>query len=1129
MKKSFKRFIVLLLVVCMTVGMYDSRYASAAGASKSQIVKSGGTKFYNEAGEEVSASALGQNGAVVGLSKEIEGTTLENEFDITLTVQTNLEQEKNWVIKTVPDSAVVLTIDVSLTMYNQQMNNQRYLAVAKEKALAFVEQYRETAKYEGTDEYSDAKRMLAIAVFDTEARVQLQWIDVNPKNCSEADWKKVTDTINNINVRSTSNSSNDVCTNFDGGLILTRNLLKQSSIDKAHSFAIIMSDGAPTVTVSGDTNTVGTISSTFYTGQGYQNAHAGGGWTHPKEVENNLTYLRGVANQANVTIMGLGDRMAEELFNYIITGKNNVTGVSNGSVPAELRGKKNAFDYVEPLKSKGYSGDAIMALDTGDWMSILASSVGGRYVSASNASGVQNAFDSIMSSIAQVNKEQTIVTTAWNATDPVSANSYTPYVEFLGFYSDASGYQFGDTAITNTPDGDTAAYTNGAISWDLKESTSVDTNNAHTYSMKYRVRLKNESADFETGKDYITNGVTTFTYQTVENNTFGEVKTGYFPIPEIEGYLGEINFVKVDENGKGLAGAEFTLVHKADCDCHDVNIKNVVKVSDENGNVSFKAIPSGHVYTLTETAAPKGYVNAGKSYNVVVAYGITTINGASTMGNVVNNSMGKLVISKDVTGVRTEEEFEAGAFTIEVTGPNGYSKELKLPVEKDGELEWSVTLNNLAAGQYSVKETAAAGTGNGYSVEASYMVHGASAQVGTIAVEDTKTSFLTVVNEYTYVPNGVEVTVAKVWDDANDQDGKRPDAVKFAMYVGEDKVQEIVVETPDAEDPNRFTAQFVYDAYKHSGEVRAEEIGHFIGDLYIPGMPEGYRATVSEDQLTITNTYVPEETEIVVQKVWGEGTEGKEQAVTVILKANDQEVGRKEISVPGEEETDLLENWNVTFENLPKFENGELIYYSVEEVALGENWYSEVTSEGNVWTVTNTYVEDVPEVTAHTVSKVWVDDNNRSGKRPSTIVVRLRQDGTNYGAPVVLNAANSWTYTWEDLPVDHVYTAYEVSVPSGYRASATSGVVQTILTNTLIVEEPTEPEESPTVIIPNERPPLADKVDLDDGTMTILDEEVPLAEAPKTGDTSTALIATIVMAGIGLLIMERKEKAEENE
>ena len=80
-----------------------------------------------------------------------------------------------------------------------------------------------------------------------------------------------------------------------------------------------------------------------------------------------------------------------------------------------------------------------------------------------------------------------------------------------------------------------------------------------------------------------------------------------------------------------------------------------------------------------------------------------------------------------------------------------------------------------------------------------------------------------------------------------------------------------------------------------------------------------------------------------------------------------------------------------------------------------------MTSEGNVWTVTNTYVEDVPEVTAHTVSKVWVDDNNRSGKRPSTIVVRLRQDGTNYGAPVVLNAANSWTYTWEDLPVGKGY------------------------------------------------------------------------------------------------------------
>jgi len=174
------------------------------------------------------------------------------------------------------------------------------------------------------------------------------------------------------------------------------------------------------------------------------------------------------------------------------------------------------------------------------------------------------------------------------------------------------------------------------------------------------------------------------------------------------------------------------------------------------------------------------------------------------------------------------------------------------------------------------------------------------------------------------------------------------------------------------------------------------------------------------------------------------------------------------------------------------------------------------------------------EVDRHTVRKVWEDNDNNGGTRPSSIVVRLRQDGQNYGRPIVLNRANGWTYTWENLPKDHTYTAYEVSVPANYRESTVTSGENTVITNTLTVRRPQEP--TPTVRIPEENPPMANRppvvntVELDEAdTMTILDEEVPLAQAPKTGDVSSILMATGSLAGASLLICGKGKKKEENE
>jgi len=1108
MVKKMKKVLAAVLALAI---MLLPLSAFAEGASNAQIVKNGGERYYDANGNEVSASELGANGAVVGLSKTIEGTGLENEFDITLTVESTLKQEENWKITTVPDAAVVLTIDMSGTMERNKMDGKTYVAVAKAKALDFIEKYQQTAVNTQTGEMSNAKRMIAVVVFDTDARVQMNWVDVNWENhggkaAFEANvWPAVEKAITGIKVADNGDaSSNQVCTNFDGGVILSKNLFKQSavsSIGKEHSWDIILSDGAPTVTVSGDSSAAATIKSTFWTGQGYQNARAGGGWTHPMEVVNAKTYMTALAEEAQICIVGVGGLMDTKLF------YDAVYGTANGS-RGDIARKKDAFDNVEPLKSLGLSGDGIMALTTGDWMTYLAQSVGGTYVSAIDTAMLNTAFAGILSGIVAKTETKTEMSTAWNAVDPINAGSTTPYVEFLGFYSDAAGYTADDTEIALNPDGDTAAYAGGEIKWDLKQSKASVNGNVYSYSIKYRVRLKNERDGFVEGKDYITNGVTTFTYQTVADNSFGEEHTGYFPVPEVEGYLGELVFNKVDEKGNALSGAEFVLEHKEDCACHDVEIADMTAVSGDGGKVEFASIPSGHSYTLSETKAPEGYVKDEASYSVTVSYGTTVAAGG--LKEVVNMSLGKLTVAKDVTGARSEADFEEGAFEILVSGPEGYTKEVKLPVKNaNGGLDWSVTLDNLAAGEYTVVETAAAEAGNGYSVKASYNVNGSASEIGNVNVRNTETAAVTVVNDYTYMPNSTDVTVTKVWDDGNNQDGIRPDAVKFALYVGGEKADEKAVDVPV--DGNTFTATFTYDAYKLEGEARAEEIGYYVGNEYFEGMPAGYTAEASEDGLTITNTHVPEVISIDVTKVWGEGTEGKEQTVKVNLLANGEIVDSKEIAAPAEGEA-----WKVSFDNLPKFAGGSEIAYSVEEEALGENWYQSITHEGYAWTVENTYKEEAPEVTAHTVVKVWNDSNNAGGLRPAAIYVQLMQDGVQYGSAVELNAENGWSFTFEELPVGHIYSAAETFVPVGYEASVRISGGLTTITNTA---EGEEEEEEPA-------PPRRNQIKVPG--VVIEDEPVPLADAPETGDNTVLIIACVIAAAIIALaivfIVDRKKK-----
>ena len=107
-----------------------------------------------------------------------------------------------------------------------------------------------------------------------------------------------------------------------------------------------------------------------------------------------------------------------------------------------------------------------------------------------------------------------------------------------------------------------------------------------------------------------------------------------------------------------------------------------------------------------------------------------------------------------------------------------------------------------------------------------------------------------------------------------------------------------------------------------------------------------------------------------------------------------------------------------------------LVKYTISEDPVFD--YKTVISG---YDVTNIYTPsriDIP------VTKVWVDSNNRSGLRPSSIIVRLLADNFETGARLILNQDNNWSGIFTDLHeykdgVKIVYTVKEDSVELRFR------------------------------------------------------------------------------------------------
>ncbi len=239
------------------------------------------------------------------------------------------------------------------------------------------------------------------------------------------------------------------------------------------------------------------------------------------------------------------------------------------------------------------------------------------------------------------------------------------------------------------------------------------------------------------------------------------------------------------------------------------------------------------------------------------------------------------------------------------------------------------------------------------------------------------------------------VSVNKVWDDANNQDGQRSSEVTVQLLANGVEVsgQQLVLS-----DANGWNGTFENLDKYDSDNVLIDYTVKEVTDL------SGYQSVVSgsDNNYTITNTHVPEVINLSGTKTWDDNNNQdgiRPESIVVHLLANGVDTGQtKEVS-----QTD---NWTYQFENLPKYQNGQEIVYTVSEDSVGG--YETIISGFNI---TNSHTPETTEVSG---TKTWNDNDDQDGKRPDSITVNLLANGTKVTSQEV-TADTNWTYTFSNL------------------------------------------------------------------------------------------------------------------
>ena len=461
---------------------------------------------------------------------------------------------------------------------------------------------------------------------------------------------------------------------------------------------------------------------------------------------------------------------------------------------------------------------------------------------------------------------------------------------------------------------------------------------------------------------------------------------------------------------------EFTLTDQ------DGKVKETVK-NDKDGNIAFSELEFDKAGTYTFKIAEK----AGSDTNI--KYDTKTVTATVT---VVDKGKGALeaTVSYD-----DEKAFENTYTPAKTEVP--VKKVWKDENNQDGKRPTSVTVKLLADGQDTGKTlelTEANGWAGSFKdldadkggTPIQYTVVEVTVAGYTSEVTGNAASGFTITNSYS--PETVDVKATKNWDDANNQDGKRPTKITINLLADGQKHDSKEVQ---AAADGTWTVEFTKLAkYKDGKEIKYTVTEEAVAE---------YEATITD--FTITNKYAPKEIDYKVTKVWNDANnqDGKRpESVTVQLykKVGDADpvaVEGKKLTLTAKDKTDA-NTWVASFTNLPQYEVGKEITYSIKEVDVPAGYEASVTGQ----VVTNTYN---PETVVLSGTKVWKDNNNQDGKRTTSVKVQIF-NGDKVVQEIEVSEKTGWKFESKKLPKyengeEIKYTVKETAMTE-YKATITT-------------------------------------------------------------------------------------------
>lgn len=1019
MAKTKKRVLSLVLALVMALSLLPTAAFALGESSGNQIMQdsSGNHLYYvseNEAvtGKTTETSQNTTSGGNVTVSKTIAGTNNENEFLVTLEVQT--KQKLNETVSS-PDAAVVLVLDRSGSMsYCAECGDHDYwnnstlqykdhylcpndsgehyeenwwtgkcenceqsernhtpayvcpecgvvsgsrMMAAKAGAIAFVDQLLADTPKDEHGNYT-AHRYISLVSFASNTELNRDWVDVT----TQTGYQAFVNAVNNKELKANGG------TYLQGGLSLaeqqmekTRALNGTVDITKvANRYTVVLTDGEPTFS------------------ENHGNGTSCSEWIC-KETAGTARSLQKLCQVY-----------------AICYGADSNTCYGSG------RDKVTVGDFLQSITHAYYSAD--------------------------NSDQLNTAFGDISDLIA-------LLTEAWQVTDPMGE-----YIKFGEVVNNGK----------HTQGAAVAGCSNGTLSWDLKSdipySTSGSgTNKTYTYKLCYTITLDTLKTGFQQGKEYAANGYTYLTYvfynedgQLVDENgnvlekSPEEPFSIAFNIPAVHGYSGGFDFTKKDKNnpdaqfGFATEGdpttlknvATFTLTHSSDCGCGGAYTTQASTVSNK---VTFANIPSGHTYTMTETV-PAGYDQSkAQTYTVTVAWGKVTVQDASgsvvytenkamTVENELDPQNQTLTVTKTWLG---GEPVANTMVTVNVTGTNesgdqAYTGTLTISKQSDG--TWSGTLTvptvDVTNGEkitYSIAEQDVSGW----------------KQVNT----GGSGLALTLTNARS---QDVTYSVEKKW--VGPEADKKEVVAK--LMNGDTEVDTVTLNSG-----NSWKGTFkTVDAYDNSGNPITYTVKEFIDGKEVTNTvtvnDHSYNAEVKLEGsiYVIYNTVAQDNTAAATgTKTW------KTSAITGAtatfeLLADGQATGKTVTLNQGQS--------NISFSGLPKYAlpntvvgsvtygsdaNGHEIVYTFKETATtgAPEGDSITSSSSNNKDFTNTLTGP----TSVTVTKVWEDNLDAEGLRPDSITVKL-MNGATQVAEQTLRATGEEN-TWLDEDLTYTFTGLQ--------------------------------------------------------------------------------------------------------